>query len=113
MTSNEIYPHEYDDLDVSTLTDPQVKGYVEGYAAALSDLMRVLTGDSPCGKIYDPMQVEGLVMHSYAFDMKDGGRHHNASDYKDLGDIKTSLLDDASDWIRQDLFFGDMDWTQE
>lgn len=105
MAIEVIYPHEYDDLGISTLTDLQVKGYVEGYAAALTDLMRVLTGESPCGKSYDPMYVKGLVMHSYAFDMKDGGRHHNASDYKDLGEIKASLLDDAYTWIKNDMAY--------
>jgi hypothetical protein len=39
MAIEVVYPHEYDDLGVSTLADPQVKGYIEGYAAALTDLM--------------------------------------------------------------------------
>jgi len=66
--------------------------YIEGYAAALQDIMRELTGDDLCSKSYDPMTCEETVMHSYAFDMKGGGRHHNVKDFKNLEDIKKTLL---------------------
>jgi len=66
--------------------------YIEGYAAALQDVLYELTGDNCCSKRYDPMTCEDSVMHSYAFDMKDGGRHYDVKDYKDIKDIKKSLL---------------------
>ncbi len=66
--------------------------YIEGYAAALHDVYKELTGDNWCAKHYDPMTCESKVLHSYAFNMKDGGRHHNVSDYKDLEEIKNVLL---------------------
>ncbi len=66
--------------------------FIEGYATALQDIMRELTGDDLCSKSYDPMTCEDTVMHSYAFNMKDGGRHHNVKDYKNLQDIKDTLL---------------------
>lgn len=76
--------------------------FIEGYAMACADLMYKMAGDSPCSKSYDPMTIEGGAMHSYAFDMKDGGRHHQISDYKDVGEILHTLLDEALDWIKDD-----------
>ena len=76
---------------------------LEGYALALTDMMYRLDGDSPCSKPYDPMRIEHpRLAHSYAFDMKDGGRHHDLSDYKDLGEIMDTLLQEAVDWVEGD-----------
>jgi hypothetical protein len=66
--------------------------YIEGYAAALLDVLFELTGDNLCSKCYDPMTCEESVMHSYAFDMKDGSRHHDVKDYEDVEEIKRILL---------------------
>ena len=62
--------------------------YIEGYAAALQDILFELTGDNNCSKRYDPMVCEKDMMHSYAFDMKDGSRHHPVSDYETVDEIK-------------------------
>jgi hypothetical protein len=78
--------------------------YIEGYAAALQDIMYELTGDDLCSKSYDPMTCEASVMHSYAFDMKDGGRHHDVEDYKDLEEIKRVLLWEIVSEIQSDLY---------
>lgn len=75
---------------------------IEAYARALADMMAALTGDSPCAKSYDPMTIEGLTMHSYAFNMKDGGRHHPVTDYETVDEIYSTLLAEAVDWIKQD-----------
>lgn len=73
---------------------------LEGYAMALSDMMSRLSGDSPCGKSYDPMMIESSELaHSYAFDMKDGGRHHALNLYENLGEIMEVLLQEAVDWV--------------
>jgi hypothetical protein len=79
--------------------------YIEGYAAALQDIMYELTGDNGCAKSYDPMTVEEDrgIMHSYAFDMKDGGRHHAISDYDDLREITKTLLDEVCREIKADI----------
>jgi len=77
--------------------------YIEGYAAALVDLNFEITGEYPMGKSYDPMTVDGNTMHSYVFDMKDGGRHHPARDYKDLEEIKEVLLKEAAENMRYDI----------
>lgn len=73
---------------------------IEAYAEALADLMYSITGESPSAKSYDPMKVVNGVMHSYAFNMKDGGRHHLVSDYESIEEIKRTLLDEAVDWIK-------------
>ena len=76
---------------------------IEGYALGLAHMMYRLDGDSPCGKSYDPMRIEHPhLAHSYAFDMKDGGRHHDLSDYKDIGEIMDVLLEEAIDWVKHD-----------
>lgn len=77
-------------------------GFIEGYACACEDLRRELTGEGGSGKSYDPMQVdlETATMHSYAFDMKSGGRHHPMRDYESFAEIGLYLLDEAIDWIQ-------------
>lgn len=74
--------------------------FIEGYARGLADMMLSLCGDSPCAKSYDPMTIEGTTMHSYAFNMKDGGRHHPVSDYESVDEIFAVLLNEAVDWIK-------------
>lgn len=79
--------------------------FIEGYAAALQDIMHALTGDNGCSKSYDPMTIydDGVTMHSYAFDMNDGGRHHPVSDYASVEQIKRCLLNEAIGWINSDF----------
>ena len=71
--------------------------HIEGYAAALQDVLRALTGSNDCSKSYDPLTIcgDGNTLHSYAFNMKDGGRHHPVSDYADVDEIKKTLLDEV------------------
>ncbi len=76
------------------------EGFIEGYAAALQEIMAELTGENTCAKLYDPMEIDETFMHSYAFDMKDGGRHHELADYKDIGEIKEILKKEAVRWIK-------------
>jgi len=84
---------------------PDDSRYLEGYAAALQDLMYALTGENCCNKSYDPMTVsdDGETLHSNAFDMRDGGRHHPVTDYADLAEIKKTLLRESEVWIREDF----------
>ena len=55
--------------------------FIKGYATALQHIMFKLTGDNTCGKNYDPCEFWDDQLHSYAFNLKDGGRHHPLSDY--------------------------------
>lgn len=84
--------HEYD------------KAYLECYAAALQMLMLKLTGENKISKHYDPMDIDlsEQVMHSYAFDMKDGGLHHPVYDYGSRCEIEQVLADEAVRWIKDD-----------
>jgi hypothetical protein len=83
------------------LTDKQ-KDLLTGYANALQDLMLELTGENHCAKRYDPIDFSEGKIHSYAFDMKDGGRHHPLSDYKDVDEIKDVMLKEVSKSIKED-----------
>lgn len=78
-------------------------GFIEGYARALDAILLVLTGDSSSSKIYDPMTVdiEEGIMHSYAFNLKDGGRHHPLKDYNSVEEITTLLLAEITAEIRE------------
>jgi len=75
---------------------------IEGYALALDHVIFKLTGESPSAKSYDPMRIEGNVMHSYAFNMKDGGRHHPVEDYQSVGEILDCLLSETIDYVKED-----------
>jgi hypothetical protein len=81
--------------NLKQLTTDEQK-FIEGYATALQDLEYKITGDNGCSKSYDPMKCESQVMHSYAFNMKDGGRHHPVKDYKDVREILETLLEEAA-----------------
>jgi hypothetical protein len=74
------------------------KEYLKGYAAALQRMMSKLTGENTCAKSYDPIDFSEGKIHSYAFDMKDGGRHHPLSDYKDIEEICEVMLKEAVEW---------------
>ena len=80
----------------------QQKDFLSGYTNALQDLMFELTGENHCAKIYDPISFSDGFFHSYAFDMKDGGRHHPLSDYKDVDEIKDIMLKEVSISIKED-----------
>jgi hypothetical protein len=74
------------------------KDYLKGYARALQDMMFKLTGDNTCSKSYDPIDFCDEKIHSYAFDLKDGGRHHPLKDYKDIDEICELMLKEAVDY---------------
>jgi hypothetical protein len=75
-------------------------GRIEGYALALDQMLGVLA-ESKSGKSCDPMTVDGATMHSYAFDMKNGGRQHPISDYESVDEILAYLLSEALDDLDQ------------
>lgn len=83
-------------------------GFIEGYAAALWDieLSLIRDKDGHC-KTYDPMQVniEDGTMHSYVFNMKDGGRHHQISQYSSIEDIRKTLLTETIQNISDEASF--------
>lgn len=85
------------------ITDERDYGFIEGYASALSDLELRLTGENRCSKSYDPMTVSEGIMHSYAFDLKDGGRHHPLSDYEEVPEVCYYLLEQTVIELEREL----------
>lgn len=93
------YPIEvYGKTEITT----DIACFIEGYAMALAKMMGELTCEPLYGKSYDPMTIEGNTAHSYIFDMKDGGRHHDLTLYKDVGEILDILLKETIVWVEQD-----------
>src|SRR4051794_13961263 len=93
----------FDYADEVDMRSDRGAGFIEGYAAACEDIRRELTGEGGSGKSYDPMRVclDRDDMDSYAFDMKDGGRHHPLSDYSDLQEVADVLLRETLAWIHE------------
>lgn len=90
------------DIKLNKEVDPATALMIEGYAMACADLMRMFTGDSPSSKWYDPMLIRDGEAHSYAFEMRDGGRHHDLSLFDNVGDIMECLAQETKSWIEED-----------
>lgn len=93
------YPYEIRD---KTELDFEARCFLEGYALACEDFMRAMTNDTPCSKSYDPLTIEGNTLHSYAFEFKDGGRHHDATLYDSVGEIMGDMLKETLEWVESD-----------
>jgi hypothetical protein len=94
-------PYEYSPNEIRDLENVDVRTalMIEGYALACADIMWKLTGDSPCGKSYDPMVISELTAYSYAFNMKDRGRVHDLRLYKNVGEILEYIMKETLEWI--------------
>lgn len=79
---------------------PREKGRIEGFALACDMIVGHLTGERMSCKSYDPMTIEGGTMHSYAFNLRDGGRHHPLSAYKTLDEIIELLFAETVQTIK-------------
>ena len=79
------------------------KWHLKGYACALQQAMYELTGDNTCSKSYDPISFGDGYIASYAFDLKSGGRRHELSEFVDSGEIETLMLNQACEWIRNEI----------
>lgn len=77
------------------------KDYLAGYAMAVQEMMYMLTGDNTCAKSYDPIDFDENTIHSYAFNLKDGGRHHTLSDYISVEEITNLMLKEGVQWIKE------------
>lgn len=83
--------------------DFESRCFLEGYALACSDLAVKFTGESLAYKSYDPLTVEGDTLHSYAFEFKDGGRHHDANLYNSVGEIMSAMSNETFTLIMDGL----------
>lgn len=91
------------------LTDYE-RGVIEGACKALWWLrLAALDGDGHC-KSYDPGTVDGVTLHSYVFDLPDGGRHHDLSAYESAEDVVRDLVTEMVNEVRlcatEDGFYG-------
>ena len=79
------------------------KWYLKGYACALQRTMYELTGDNTCSKSYDPISFGDGYIASYAFDLKNGGRRHELSEFANIGEMEMLMLNQACEWIRYEI----------
>lgn len=79
---------------------PLSKRDLEAYALALYDvLLELEVMDGHC-KSYDPLTFDKenpKLVHSYIFDLKDGGRHHI---FETLETLRKELLEETTNNIR-------------
>lgn len=68
------FGNPYDSVDDLPLSPAQKECVLEWYAKKVCHTAN--PDECCCGKSYDPLTIEGHTAHSYAFDFKDGGRHH-------------------------------------
>ncbi len=81
--------------------DEKQIAYLKGYAMAIQDVMMNITGENTICKHYDPLEVDNKYLHSYAFDLKDGGRHHPLEDYNYIEEITECMLNEGVEWIKE------------
>ena len=74
--------------------------YLRGYAQALQDVLKFFTGDNGIAKHYDPIDFDDTYIHSYAFNLRDGGRHHPLTDYEDIYDLTSVMLNEVCEDIK-------------
>lgn len=77
------------------------QAYLKGYAMAIQNMMEGITGEHSMAKSYDPIQFSDDTIHSYAFNFKDGGRHHPLSDYNSLYEITECMLKEGIEWVKE------------
>jgi len=91
--------------------------YLKGYAQALQDILKALTGDNTCNKSYDPITIDKDKIYSYAFRLKKGGRTHELKDFNDVEDIKVlmcqQIANDIELWVASEKTCNAKDTTQQ
>lgn len=76
------------------------RGYIEGAARALWEVLRSTDPSFNHCKAYDPATVKDDAIHSYVFDLKDGGRHHPISDYESAEEVLTLMVREALEALK-------------
>lgn len=84
---NRAVSNPYISIDDLPLTHHQKLCVLEWFAHKLCDIVVDSEIDEdPRYKSYDPLTIEGNTAHSYAFELGDGGRHHDFTDLRSLED---------------------------
>jgi len=100
-TIDKKQPMHIDDLD---LTEEQKKQVLRLIAWHLWHIYQESNPDGPdyhC-KSYDPLDFWEDQVHSYVFDMEDGGRHHN---YKNLQHVECMIIAETIEKLKQDFTY--------
>lgn len=80
------------------------RGYIEGAAeAAWKIAIKCGATELQHCKTYDPATVANGQIHSYVFDLADGGRHHDLKDYEDIHDVVRRFVDEATQIISKPI----------
>lgn len=76
----------FDSIDTLPLTPAQKECALEWLAWKLSRIFEGITGEQHRfnNKSYDPLVIKDDTAHSYAFDLWDGGRHHQFESFAQL-----------------------------
>ena len=77
------------------------RDFITGYATALQDIMFQITRDNKCAKSYDPCTIDDVYIRSYAYNLKDGGKHHPIQDYSSVEEITELMLKETTEDILQ------------
>ena len=83
--------------------NPRQSGHIEGYAAALQDIMYRLTGDRWSDKACDPCEIHNDRLYSYAYDLRNGGRVHELSEFDSVEEVTELMLDEVVRHLRDEL----------
>jgi hypothetical protein len=89
---SERMTNDYHTIDDLPLTSAQKERVLEWFARKIATVMGKVTGYHPCSKSYDPLMIEDNIAHSYAFELEDGGRHHDFNDLKHLEKMMVNEL---------------------
>lgn len=89
--------------------DPEHEEYIKGYAQALQDLLRLLTGENNISKSYDPVSIDNArgIIKSYAFDLKTGGRTHPYNDFESISDLLSTMAKEVANEIASLAYHGE------
>jgi hypothetical protein len=84
------------------LTESQYRVYLEGVAYGLWTALFMAGVHDGYSKMYDPLYFEGDEVHSYVFDLWDGGRHHNLKEIDSLEKVLTYLEQETMAQLKEE-----------
>ena len=89
----DAWANPYYSIDDLPFTQTQKEIALEWLAWQLEKLRKKIYGEWHSSKTYDPLFIQDRTAHSYAFDLWDGGRHH---EFKSFEQLQDGMLDEFS-----------------
>ncbi len=102
MEDDWIQAREYRTIDDLPFTDEHKRIALVWMAGVIRDRLAVeKLGVDGHSKSFDPLSFsdDGSKVHSYVFDLHDGGRHHS---FTSFADIEARVIDETADAIGRD-----------